>query len=149
MTLHAICLLLHVLGATVWTGGHLVFALSVLPGAVKRRDVAAVHAFEAAYERLGIGALVVQVATGLLLAWSYLPDVPAWIDDDTPVARLVRLKLALLAATLALAAHVRLRVLPRLDGARLPLLYAHVLAVTLVAVGFVAAGVGLRLGWLG
>lgn len=149
MTLHAICLLLHVLGATVWTGGHLVFALSVLPGAVQRRDVAAVHAFEAAYERLGIGALVVQVATGLLLAWGYLPDAHAWLADATPVARLVRIKLALLAATLALAAHVRLRVLPRLDASRLPLLYAHVLAVTAVAVGFVAAGVGLRLGWLG
>ena len=149
MTLHAVLLLLHVLGATVWTGGHLVFALSVLPTAVKRRDIAAVHAFEAAYERLGIGALVLQVVPGLLLAWSYLPDADAWLHDAGPVARLVRIKLALLATTLALAAHVRLRVLPRLDASRLPLLHAHVLAVTAVAVGFVGVGVGLRLGWLG
>lgn len=149
MALHSLLLLLHVLGATVWTGGHLVFALSVLPRALRARDVAAVHAFESTYERLGIGALVVQVATGLVLAWTYLPDAAAWFVDATPVARLVRIKLALLAATLALAAHVRLRVLPKLDAARLPLLYAHVAAVTLVAVGFVVAGVGLRLGWLG
>jgi putative copper export protein len=149
MTLHAVLLLLHVLGATVWTGGHLVFALSVLPRAMHARDVAAVHAFEAGYERLGIGALVLQVATGLALAWTYFPDAEAWFVDASPVARLVRVKLALLAATLALAAHVRLRVLPRLDAARLPLLYAHVLAVTAVAVGFVVAGVGLRLGFFG
>lgn len=149
MNLHAVLLLLHVLGATVWTGGHLVFALSVLPGAVKRRDVAAVHAFEAAYERLGVGALMLQVATGLLLAWSYLPDAGAWLHDAGPVARLVRIKLGLLVATFALAAHVRLRVLPRLDASRLPLLYAHVLAVTAVAIGFVVAGVGVRLGWIG
>lgn len=149
MSAPAVLLLLHVLGATVWTGGHLVFALSVLPRALRTRDVGAVHAFEAAYERLGIGALLLQVATGIAIAWRYLPDVADWLVDPSPVARLVRTKLALLTATLALAAHVRLRVLPRLRASTLPLLYAHVLAVTAVAVGFVVAGVGLRLGFYG
>ena len=137
------------LGATVWTGGHLVFALAVLPRALRLRDVAAVRAFESTYERLGIAALLLQVATGLGLAVEYLPDAQAWLADPSPVARLVRTKLALLGATLALAAHVRLRVLPRLDASRLPLLAAHVAAVTLVAVGFVVAGAGLRLGLFG
>ena len=35
---HAV-LLLHVLGATVWTGGHLVLALGVLPGALAQGNV--------------------------------------------------------------------------------------------------------------
>lgn len=148
MTLHATLLLLHLLGATVWTGGHLVFALSVLPAAVRRRDVAAVRAFEAAYERLGVTALLVQVASGLALAALYLPEPTAWMTDASPVARLVRIKLLLLGATAALALHVRLRVLPRLVPARLPLLQLHVVAVTLIAVGFVAAGLALRVGWL-
>jgi hypothetical protein len=149
MNLYAVLLLSHVLGATVWTGGHILFALSVLPRAMRMRDVGAVHAFEAAYERLGIAALLLQVSTGLAIAWHYLPDVADWFVDASPVAGLVRVKLALLATTLALAAHVRLRVLPRLQASTLPLLYAHVVAVTVVAVGFVVAGVGLRLGFFG
>jgi len=36
----ALLLTLHVLGACVWTGGHLVLAVAVLPRAVARRDSA-------------------------------------------------------------------------------------------------------------
>ncbi len=38
--------LFHVLSATIWTGGHLVLALGVLPDALRRRDRAAVAAFD-------------------------------------------------------------------------------------------------------
>ncbi|TDO16827.1 MULTISPECIES: hypothetical protein [Halomonas] len=37
----AMLLLLHLLGATVWTGGHLVLAATILPRVLKGRDVAA------------------------------------------------------------------------------------------------------------
>lgn len=148
MTLYSTLLLAHLLGATVWTGGHLVLCLSVLPSALRMRDASPVQRFEAAYERIGLPALVVQVATGLGLAWTLLPDAQAWWFGDSPVARLVRIKLVLLAATVALALHARLRLVPHLDGARLPALGLHIVAVTVLAVLFVVAGLGLRAGLL-
>lgn len=148
MSLFALLLLAHVLGACVWTGGHLVLCLSVLPGALRARDPQPVQRFEAAYERIGLPALLVQVASGLGLAWALLPDAAAWLVDDAPVAQLVRIKLTLLAATVALALHARLRLIPRLDASRLVPLAFHIVAVTALAVLLVVAGVGLRTGLL-
>lgn len=146
MSLFALLLLAHVLGATVWTGGHLVLCLSVLPAALRARDPGPVQRFEAGYERVGLPALLVQVASGLGLAWTMLPDLTAWFLDTAPVAQLVRIKLALLAATVALAAHARLRLIPRLDASRLVPLAGHIVGVTALAVLFVVAGLGLRTG---
>lgn len=145
MSFHAALLLLHVLGATVWTGGHLVLCVSVLPVALRARDPEPVRRFEAAYERIGLPALLLQVGTGIGLAHALLPS-PAALLVESPVTRLVWTKLALLAATVLLAAHARLSIIPRLDAARLPVLGVHIVAVTLIAVGFVVAGLGLRTG---
>ncbi|MEV1968220.1 hypothetical protein ABZR56_17340, partial [Pseudomonas aeruginosa] len=41
----------------IWVGGHLVLALGILPGALRRRDPQAIRAFEQVYERIGIPAL--------------------------------------------------------------------------------------------
>ena len=142
-------LLLHLLGASVWVGGHLVLALGVLPGVLRQRDVAMLLAFESRYERIGMAALAMQIVTGLALAWRLLPDVPAWFAADSAVSRLILLKLGLLAMTALVAAHARLRVIPRLQAATLPLMAAHVAAVTVLSVLFVAAGISLRTGWLG
>ena len=53
-------LLLHVLAATIWTGGHLVLALTVLPRVLRERSPAELLRFESAYERIGLPALGVQ-----------------------------------------------------------------------------------------
>ena len=137
---------LHLLGASVWVGGHLVLALSVLPRALRARDPAIIRAFESGFERLGIPALLVQVATGLWLAYHWVPDVAAWFFPSTPAARLVLLKLALLAATVALAIHARLRVIPRLDAVTLRFLAYHIVAVTLLGVALLIVGVAIRTG---
>jgi putative copper export protein len=137
---------LHLLGAVVWVGGHLVLSLSVLPRALRARDPAIIREFESGFERLGIPALLVQVVTGLWLAHHWVPDVVGWFSPSTPVARLVLLKLALLAATVALAVHARLRVVPRLDAATLRLLAYHIVAVTLLGVALLVVGVAIRTG---
>ena len=58
----------------------------------------------------------------------------------------IALKLVLLLCTALIAAHARLRVIPRLSADTLPLMAWHVGAVTLLSVGFVAVGVSLRFG---
>ncbi len=137
----------HLLGAAVWVGGHLVLALTVLPRALASRDPSIVLDFEAGFERLGLPALALQVATGLWLALHWAPPAE-WLAPASWPARLVAAKLGLLGATAALAAHARLRLIPRLTPERLPVLAWHIVGVTALAVAFVVLGAGIRLGGL-
>lgn len=100
--MHGAIVLLHVLAATVWTGGHLVLALTILPQALRSKSVADLSRFESAYEKVGIPALLIQVASGLWLASQIAPDVAQWFAFDDPVARLVGVKLLLLLSTMLL-----------------------------------------------
>jgi putative copper export protein len=141
-------LLLHILGATVWTGGHLILATVILPRALRNRDVQGIRNFENAYEKIGIPALAVQIASGLWLAHRMLPDVSMWFQWHNPIARLVLLKLSLLSLTALLAVDARLRVIPRLGTHNLHSLAWHIIPVTVISVLFVVVGVSFRTGWL-
>ena len=142
--MYAIIVFLHVLGATIWVGGHLVLALSVLPRALRTRDPRILLGFESGFERVGMPALVVQVLTGLWLAHHYVPRLADWFDPSNRLGMHVLAKLALLALTLGLAASARFRVIPRLRPETLPVLAYHIALVTLAAVLFVAVGVSIR-----
>ena len=61
----AILVIVHGLAATVWTGGHLVPELGVLPMALRERNAERVRSFEATFEPLGLGALASGSAPGL------------------------------------------------------------------------------------
>ena len=114
--MYALMLFLHVLGATVWTGGHLVLALTWLPRVLRERSPEQLLRFEQGYERIGMPALVLQIVTGLWMAYQMVPSVAQWLSPDTPVARAIALKLVLLLCTALIAAHARLRVIPRLSA---------------------------------
>lgn len=141
-------LLLHILAATIWTGGHLVLAIAILPRVLRERSPARLLEFESAYERIGIPSLVVQIATGLWLAHRMVPELGRWLAFDDPVATLVGVKLLLLATTVAFALDARLRLIPRLSEQNLGALAWHIVPVTLVSVLFVVVGVSFRTGWL-
>ena len=139
---------LHVLAATVWTGGHLVLAFAVLPRALRQRNPQVLLDFEQGYERLGMPALAFQVASGLWMALQLAPDWGRWFSPESALETAVATKLLLLASTALVAAHARVRVIPRLSAATLPLMAWHVAAVTLLSVGFVLTGISFRYGGL-
>lgn len=141
-------LLLHVLAATVWTGGHLVLSFSVLPRAIARRDPEILLSFEAAYERIGMPALIIQTASGLWMAFMILPNVTAWWSFATPAEKLIALKLALLVATAVIAFDTRRRLIPRISADTLPYMARRIRLVTTLSVLFVVAGVSFRGGLL-
>lgn len=146
--MYSYVLLLHVLAATIWVGGHLVLALTVLPRALSTRDPAALLVFESGFEHLGMSALLVQVLTGIWMAHRMRPDLAGWFATADPVARLILMKLGLLTATLLTALDARWRIIPRLTPATLPALARRVVLVTLLSVGFVVVGVSFRGGLL-
>jgi putative copper export protein len=88
----------------------------------------------------------VLVVTGLAMGWIYLPGFAGLFTLATPITTLISLKLLQLAATVALALHARLRLIPRLRDDDLAPLAWHIGAITLLAVTFVVAGAGIRLG---
>lgn len=123
-------------------------ALTVLPRALKNRSTSDLIIFESGYERIGIPALLIQVATGAWLANRLVPDISEWVAVDDPVSRLVLTKLILLAITVGFAADARLRIIPRLSEETLTSLAWHIIPVTIVSVVFVVVGVSFRTGWL-
>jgi putative copper export protein len=147
-TMYGMLLLLHILAATIWTGGHLVLALTVLPRVLKQKSPSELLRFESAYERIGIPALLIQVATGVWLAYRMIPDMSQWFDFGNPVSRLIGMKLLLLAITVAFAVDARLRIIPQLSEDNLPSLAWHIVPVTATSVLFVFVGVSFRTGWL-
>ncbi len=146
--MYKLIVMLHLLGASIWVGGHLILSLGILPSALRARDPAPILAFEQRFEKIGIPALIVQILSGLWLAHYWVPQHAQWVRFETPQATLIAVKLGLLALTAVLGLHARLALIPRLTAATLPQLAMHIVAVTLLAVGFVIAGSGIRLGGL-
>lgn len=116
MSEYYILILLHVLGATVWVGGHLVLAIGFLPEALKTKSVQSLQNFENKFERIGIPSLLIQIVTGLRLAFIRQPDWNLWFDFSNKETHGIGIKLILLLLTVLLAIDARLRVIPKLNS---------------------------------
>lgn len=139
---------LHIISATIWTGGHIVLSLVILPSVLKHRNPQQLTDFEQVYEKIGMPALIVQVVTGLMLAYRMLPDITPWFDTSIPLAHGIMAKLLLLAMTVLFALDARFRVIPKLSPENLWDMAWHIIPVTVISVLFVLVGVSFRAGWL-
>ncbi len=135
--------LFHVLGATIWVGGHLILSIGFLPKAMKEKNVKIILDFEKEFERVGIPALLLQTVTGFWMALTYVP-LSDWWSLSTPHHLYLWIKILLLVCTLGFAIHARLFIVPRLTVEKLPLLAFHIIVATLLAVGFVVTGLSFR-----
>jgi len=136
-------ILFHVLGATIWAGGHLILTLGFLPRALRDKDITIIVNFETNYERIGIPALIIQVITGFWMVLYYVPFTDWW-SLDSPHHYYLWIKISLLLGTILLAVHARLFIIPKLTVERLPSLAFHIVLATLLAVAFVITGLSFR-----
>ncbi len=148
MSMYKYLVMAHLLGSAAWIGEHLVLLGVVLPEARRAGSVEPVVAFERRFGRIGLPALVVQVATGLMLASNWVSGWRGILSDPSPAARLILAKIGLLAVLLALAAHATHRVLPGLSAPTLGKFALHAWIVTILSVLIVVLGVGVRTGGL-
>lgn len=139
-------MIVHALVATVWTGGHLILDLGVLPKALKAHSAGEIRQFEETFEPLGLTALAIQVITGLWMASIYTSGFQGLFQPSTPIEILVITKLVLLLATAALALHARLQLIPNLSDDKLTPLAWHIRGITALAIAFVVVGALIRLG---
>ncbi|MGF1753784.1 CopD family protein [Vibrio makurazakiensis] len=142
-----ILLLLHVIGATIWTGGHIVLSVVVLPRVLRQRSPEALLEFESVYEKIGMPALIIQIITGVLLAFHMLPDFSQWTNFSHPITHVLWLKFSLLFTTFCFALSARFRVIPNLTPDTLKTMAWHIIPVTILSVLFVIVGVSFRTGW--
>jgi putative copper export protein len=145
MRTHTVLLLLHIIAATIWTGGHIYLATRVLPRVLRERSSALLLEVERSYEPLGMSALVVQVITGLWMAHRLLSP-SLWFELEMAAVQWVWIKLLLLALTIGFALDARFRVLPRLRDENVASMAPHIISVTILGVLFVVAGVAIRTG---
>lgn len=143
-----ILLVTHLLAATVWTGGHIVLSVVILPKVLKQQSPSVLLEFESVFEKIGMPALVLQIITGAMLAYRLIPDVSLWFNMSNPVAHGIAAKLTLLTLTFLLALHARFRVIPNLNQGNLNVMAWHIIPVTLFSILFVIVGASFRTGWL-
>lgn len=137
-------IIFHVLGATIWVGGHLLLCVRYLPEALKNKDPEIIKAFEKRYEIIGLPSLLIQVITGIWMAISvYHVNL---FGFSNPIETAVSIKLILLLIIVLLAIDVRLFIFPRVTKDNLWLLASHIIAVTIISVLFLYYGVTIRLG---
>ena len=136
-------ILLHVLGATIWAGGHLILSIGFLPKALKEKNIRIILDFEKQYERVGIPALLLQVISGFWMATIYVP-FDDWFSLATPHHAYLWVKIALLLSTMGFAIHARLFIIPHLTVEKLPSLAFHIIVATVLAVSFVVTGLSFR-----
>ncbi|SHG55051.1 CopD family protein [Winogradskyella jejuensis] len=135
---------LHIVSATIWTGGHLILSLGFLPAALKRNDFSIIEAFESRYERIGIPSLIILLATGVYMTIFYAPNLFEF-DLYDHYSRHIILKYSTLIVTILLAIHARFFLIPK---RKLKPLAFHIVAVTILAVFFVFLGYSARSGGL-
>ncbi len=146
MDLFWITLFLHLLGATIWAGGHLVLALAILPRALRAGDPALLKGYAMGYMRIAMPALALQIVTGFWLALQVVPDWRTWLSFSDPQTIGIGIKIVLLGATLGLIASRMLGGHSHHGPGGLKNMAWHLRAMTLVAVLFLAAGAFLRTG---
>ncbi len=147
---HHFLLIIHLICAAVWIGGHLYLSVSLLPKALKRKEPQHLLQFAHGYEPLGMPALLLLVVTGIWMSLQFGIGWQQWFSFSSPVERVVSLKLTLLFATLLLALNAQFRVVPALknNAARLPEMAFHIIAVTLIGITMLVLGSFIRYGGL-
>lgn len=149
MYTHHILLVLHLIAATIWVGGHLVLAIGYLPKALKHKDFSYIGNFEKTYEPIGMPSLAVLIITGILMAYDYNAGFSSWFSFATPIERVVSLKITFLLTTVCFAISAQTRVLPKLRKGqlnKLPEMAVHIICVTLIGVLMVILGSLVRIG---
>lgn len=145
---HHLLLIIHLLSATIWVGGHLLLCFAYLPQALKEKDPKIILNYERKYEPVGMTALVLLVITGVLMAYKYGVTIEYWFQFATPIEKVVSSKLILLLLTVAFALSAQFRVLPKFknDSRKLPEMTFHILSVTIIGILMLIFGSFVRFG---
>ena len=146
--MYQISIILHILAACIWAGGHIILSVQYLPRALKEKNFDILQQFENRFEKIGIPSLILLIITGLFQSFRLVPNFFDWFKHTNFVPINITIKLLLLLITLLLALHARFWIIPKLSNDNLGKLAYHIISVTVIAVLLVIVGVSFRFGGL-
>lgn len=146
--IHHMYLILHLLAATIWVGGHLFLALRILPEAIKKKDASILTNFKDRFEPMGLPSLLILLVTGILMAYDYDVTFTKWFSFSNAIENVVSIKLILLFTSVAMAINAELFVFPKLISGRLLPVAIQIIAITLIGVAMLVLGSLVRVGGL-
>ena len=145
---HQIILIIHLLAATIWVGGHLLLLLRYVPKAIKSKSLEELSAFRKNFEPVGMPSLFILIITGILMAYDYNITFEKWFLFENSIEKIVSIKLILLFISLTLAFITIKFVLPSINKISPFILYFIIFLVTTIAVTMLILGSLVRIGGL-
>ena len=145
---HQIILIIHLLAASIWVGGHLFLILRILPATLQQKDISILSDFRLKFGKIGMPSLLILVVTGILLAYDYNVPISDWFSFSNPIEKIISIKLLLLFTSLSLAVHAQKIVFPKLTSNRMLPAIVEIIIVTLIAVSMLILGSLVRVGGL-
>lgn len=145
---HQIYLIIHLLAATIWVGGHLILLLRYVPKAIKTKSLEELSIFRKNFEPVGMPSLFTLIITGILMAYDYNITFEKWFLFENSIEKIVSIKLILLLISLTLAFITIKFVLPSINKISPFILYCIIFLVTTIAVTMLVLGSLVRIGGL-
>ncbi len=144
--MHHLLLIIHLLAATIWVGGHCILCFRYMPIALRKKDPEMITAFEKRYEIIGLPSLLLLVISGVMMAYQYGVTATKWFSFSNGIEKIISIKLLLLFSTFLLAIHARIFILPDLSVHRLTILAVHITLVTFIGIAMLLLGTFVRFG---
>ena len=145
---HQIILIIHLLAASIWVGGHLFLILRILPATLQQKDISILSDFRLKFGKIGMPSSLILVVTGILLAYDYNVPISDWFSFSNPIEKIVSIKLLLLFTSLSLAVHAQKVVFTKLTSNIMLPAIVEISIVTLIAVSMLILGSLVRVGGL-
>lgn len=146
MNLHHLFLIFHLIGATIWVGGHLTLAIVFLPVALRLKKPKIILNFEKKFEALGLCSLLVLVVTGIAMAIDFGITIDSWFNFSGNFEKTISLKLILLILTILLALYTQIFVIPNLNKFNLHKIAFSIISVTTIGIIMLILGSTFRYG---
>ncbi len=143
---HHLLLIFHLLGASIWVGGHLILSIGILPEVLQKKSPEILLNFEKKYEKIGMPALIVMVISGIWMSYQLGVTFKDWFHFSSPIETVISLKLSLLLLTILFALSAQIFVLPKLSPKNLNLMAFHIISVTTIGVTMLVLGSFVRYG---
>lgn len=149
MNTHHFFLIVHLLAATIWIGGHLILAIGFLPKALKHKKFSFIKNFERVYEPIGITSLLLLIITGTAMSYDFQIKPTDWFSFENPLETTISLKVLGVLLTVIFAISAQTRVIPSLEKGNVKKLCEmaiHIICVTLISILLLILGSYARYG---
>ena len=143
---HQILLIVHLIAATIWVGGHLILAIGFLPKAIKNKDINEIKVFKDKFESVGMPALLILILTGILMSYDYNVTFSKWFSFSNGIESIVSIKIILVLITFCLAIFAQFYIFPKLTQKNFHRVTLLIIGITLIAVIMLVLGSLVRIG---